>query len=146
MSRKQLALLRLALAAGLSACTQSGGDGKIQSDADSQKIEMPGVSIESKGDASTVITSDENEIVITGNKSVQKRACTGQQVQMQGDDNKDDFTGSCEGLSVIGNRNAVTLENVATIEVTGNDNVVRWRGTEPQITNIGKGNTIAKAD
>ena len=65
---------------------------------------------------------------------------------MQGDDNKADFTGSCEGLSVIGNRNAVTLENVATIEVTGNDNVVRWRGTEPQITNIGKGNTIAKAD
>ena len=105
------------MAAVLSACTQSSDDGKTQSDADSQKIEVPGVSIESKGGEATVITSDENEIVITGNKLVQNRVCIGQNIQLQGDDNKADFTGRCEGLSLIGSRNAVTLENVAAIEV-----------------------------
>lgn len=139
-------LLGLGLTTVLSACSQPKNDGETQGNSDPQRIEVPGVSIESKGDEATVITSDENEIVITGNKSVQKRACTGQDVQMLGDDNKADFTGNCEGLSIIGNRNAVTLDNVATIEVTGDDNTVRWRGTKPQITNIGKGNTIAKAD
>lgn len=146
MSQKYLALLGLALATGLSACSQPKDDGQIRSDSDLQRNEVSDVSIESKGDEATVTTSDENEVVITGNKSVQKRTCTGQDVQMQGDDNKADFTGNCEGLSVIGNRNAVTLENVATIQVTGDGNTVRWRGTKPQITNIGEGNTIAKAD
>ena len=146
MSRKQLVLLGLALVTVLGACSQPKNDGETQGDSDPQRIEVPGVRIETKGNEATVMTSDENEIVITGNKSVQKRACTGQDVQMLGDDNKADFTGNCEGLSVIGNRNAVTLDNVATIEVTGDDNTVRWRGTKPQITNTGKGNTIAKAE
>ena len=139
-------LLGLALVTVLGACSQPKNDGETQGDSDPQRIEVPGVRIETKGNEATVMTSDENEIVITGNKSVQKRACTGQDVQMLGDDNKADFTGNCEGLSVIGNRNAVTLDNVATIEVTGDDNTVRWRGTKPQITNTGKGNTIAKAE
>ncbi|OGX89600.1 hypothetical protein BEN47_06875 [Hymenobacter lapidarius] len=146
MSQKQLALLSLVVAAALSACSQPKEDAIVQTDADSQKIEVPGVSIETKGDASTVVTSDETEITITGNKSVQTRACTGQDVQMQGDDNQATFTGSCKELYVIGGRNTVTLENVEAIQVTGDDNTVRWRGTEPQVTNIGKGNTIAKAE
>lgn len=145
MRRKQIAVLGLALAAFLSACSQTKDDGEPQRGAESQKVEVPGMSIESKGDASTVITSDEDEITITGNKSVQKRACTGQDVQLQGNDNQGNFTGECKGLYLIGNRNTVALENVATIQVTGDDNTVHWRGTEPEITNIGKNNTIAKA-
>lgn len=146
MSRKQLALLSLAVAATLSACSQPKDDAEVRSDFDSQKVEVPGMTIESKGDASAVITSDESELVITGNKSVQKKACTGQDVQLQGDDNKAEFTGKCKGLEIIGNRNTVALENVATIEVTGDDNTVRWRGTKPEITSTGEGNTIAEAE
>ena len=142
MSKKQTALLGLALAAALSACSQAKEE---RSDTDTQRMEAPGVSVENKGDASTVITSNDDEIVITGNKSVQSRACNGQIVQVQGDDNKADFTGTCKGLYVTGNKNKITLENVATIQVTGSDNTVTWRGTEPQIYNIGKGNSIAKA-
>ena len=110
-----------------------------------QRVEAPGMRIESKGDASTVMTSDDDEIVITGNKSVQSRACNGQVVQLQGDENQATFTGTSKGLYIIGNKNKVTLENVASIQVTGDDNTVTWSGTEPQINNIGKGNTIAQA-
>lgn len=145
MSKKQTALLGLALAAVLGACSQTTDERENRSETDSQRIEAPGVSIESKGDASTVITSDEDEIVITGNKSVQNRACNGQDVQVQGDDNQADFTGTCKGLYIIGNQNKITLENVATIQITGDDNIVSWRGTEPKIANVGKGNVIAKA-
>ena len=145
MSKKPTMLLSLALAAALSACSPPEEEQAVRSEAGTQRIEAPGISIASKGDASTVITSDDDEIVITGNKSVQSRACTGQEVQVQGDENQADFTGTCKGLYLIGNQNKITLENVATIQVTGDGNTVTWRGTEPQINNIGKGNTIAKA-
>ncbi|MBJ6107473.1 DUF3060 domain-containing protein [Hymenobacter sp. BT523] len=102
--------------------------------------------IERNGDASAVVTSDDTELTIIGNKSVQTRDCSGQDVQLQGDDNQATLTGTCQGLALVGNRNRVTLENVATIEVTGNDNTVHWRGTKPEITTIGKGNTVAKAE
>lgn len=138
-------LLSLALTVALSACSQAKDERDVRSEPDTQRIEAPGISIESKGDASTVITSDEDEIVITGNKAVQKRACKGQDVQVQGDDNQADFTGTCKGLYLVGNQNRITLENVATIQVTGDNNTVTWRGTEPQIDNIGKGNAIAQA-
>lgn len=138
-------LLGLALAATLSACSHAEDDKEVRSEAAAQSVASPGTTIESKGDESTVLTSDENEITITGNKSVQNRACTGQDVQVQGDDNQATFTGTCKGLSVIGSRNKITLENVATIEVTGSDNTVSWRGTKPQVTNIGKGNTVEQA-
>ncbi|WP_177204652.1 DUF3060 domain-containing protein [Hymenobacter arizonensis] len=144
MNHKQLTLLTLAVATALSACSQPKDE--ALSTPDSQKVEAPGMNIESEEDASTVITSDEIEVTITGNKSVQKRACNGQDVQIQGDENQANFTGRCAGLYVIGNQNRITLENVTTIQVTGDDNTVRWRGTEPEITNIGKGNTIAKAE
>ncbi|MBF9223876.1 DUF3060 domain-containing protein [Hymenobacter ruricola] len=146
MNTIQHVLLGVALAASLSACSQAKDEKEERREADSQRVEAPGMSIETKGDASTVVTSDENEIVIAGNKSVQSRACSGQDVQVQGDDNQATLTGTCKGLYIIGNRNKTTLENVATIQVTGDDNTVRWRGTEPEITNIGKGNTITKAD
>ena len=136
----------MALAASLGACSQAADDKEVRNEADSQRIEAPGMSIETKGDASTMVTSDDSEIVITGDKSVQNRACTGQDVQIQGDDNQATFTGTCKGLYIIGNRNKTTLENVASIQVTGDNNTVHWRGTEPQIANIGKGNTIVKAD
>ena len=138
-------LLSLSLAAVLSACSQTKDEREGQGKTDVQRVEAPGMSIESKGDASTVITSDEEEIVITGNKSVQNRACNGQDVQVQGDDNQANFTGTCKGLYIIGSKNNVTLENVATIQVTGDDNTVTWRGTKPQINTIGKGNAIAEA-
>jgi hypothetical protein len=146
MNQKHLALLGVALAAVLGACSQSKDEREVQSASDLQKNKVPGINIVSRGEASAIHTSDETEVVITGNKSVQKRACTGQDVQVQGDDNQAEFTGTCNGLYLTGNRNTIEMENVATIEVTGDDNTVRWRGTEPEITNIGKGNTIAKAE
>lgn len=146
MQQKYFKFLALLAATVLSACSQPKADAIVQNNADAQQMEVPGLSIETKGDASTVVTNDENEVTITGNKAVQTRACTGQVVQVQGDDNQATFTGSCKELYLIGDRNTVVLANVTAIEVTGDNNTVRWRGTEPQVTNIGKGNTIAKTE
>ncbi|MBD2723465.1 DUF3060 domain-containing protein [Hymenobacter armeniacus] len=146
MSQRQLMRLGVALAAVLCGCSQPPEEAEVRSSSGGHRVEVPGMRIERNGDASAVVTSDDTELTIIGNKSVQTRACSGQDVQLQGDDNQATLTGTCQGLALVGNRNRVTLENVATIEVTGNDNTVHWRGTKPEITTIGKGNTVAKAE
>jgi hypothetical protein len=74
------------------------------------------------------------------------------------------FTGTCGRISVMGNRNTITIASAKEVSVTGNDNTVSvdgadristpgsnnkvaWKkgasGKAPSIANPGKGNTIA---
>jgi Protein of unknown function (DUF3060) len=74
------------------------------------------------------------------------------------------FTGACGRISVMGNRNTITVGSAKEVSVTGNDNTVSvdaaeristpgsnnkvaWKkgasGKAPTIANPGKGNTIA---
>lgn len=135
MTRHSLFLLALAgaLTASLGACSSHNSD----SEADS------GTSVEA-GDGRVVVQEDE-DIVITGDKVTETRACTGQDVQVTGSNCKCTFTGTCGEVTIVGADNEVSLENVTSITLMGSNNTVTWRGKEPEISNVGTDNQVTRA-
>ena len=149
MKSKPAIALLLALGAGLGACSQEKGSSEVATapkEAPAAEVSTPAVSITDEGNSSVVSSQDAEGIFINGSNSVQTRKVDGQDIQIAGDANQSTFMGKAKGLYVIGNTNVVTLENVASIQVTGDNNVVTWQGTAtPTINNFGKNNRIAQA-
>ncbi|RYU81895.1 DUF3060 domain-containing protein [Hymenobacter persicinus] len=139
MNRYPLARLALAvvLAPALGACFSNAPD-----EADQETH----TTIEAGNKHGAVVVDSDGEIVITGDKTVQTRACTGQDVQVVGNANQATFTGRCGEATVMGADNRVSLENVTSISLIGSNNTVTWRGTKPEISNVGTGNRILKAE
>ena len=72
--------------------------------------------------------------------------CHGEDITINGNRNMITLRGACRRLTVAGNSNMVTTDAVGTIETPGNSNTVVWSGKKsPKVTNLGNGNTIARA-
>ncbi len=142
-------MLLLALGAGLGACSQQEADQAAAADVTAPPAEVatapvPAGHTTDEGGSSVYTTQDSEDIIITGNNSVQTRTVNGQDIQVLGDGNQATFTGRGKDFYAVGNANTVVLEHVKSIQVTGDNNVVTWKGDTPNIQNAGKNNTISQ--
>lgn len=91
-------------------------------------------------------TAGKAVLVIKDSKDAQTFNAEDQDVTVNGSNNKVTIKGTCHALTVSGDMNGVTVEAVATISVDGSGNQVAYGktvdGTNPQITDTGKGNQI----
>ena len=81
---------------------------------------------------------------INGNNLRITRAGRGGTLTINGNGNTVTVTGSLRSLLVSGNRNTVRLDAVRLITTPGNGNRVRYRKGSPGISDLGRGNRIAR--
>ncbi|MFZ6731845.1 DUF3060 domain-containing protein [Undibacterium sp. Ji42W] len=85
---------------------------------------------------------------IMGNDISKSTQCNGQPVNIQGNGNQIILNGVCPQVSVNGNENQVTIEQLGKVQVVGNDNQVRWaqalNGAKPQVQSSGNDNQISR--
>src|SRR5262245_2748873 len=87
---------------------------------------------------------------LSGNESSYSYVCGGDDwVALNGKDNSLKITGDCALLEINGSGNKITVESVASIRISGNNNDVRYVRApdgkkKPVITNKGAANTIRR--
>jgi hypothetical protein len=71
------------------------------------------------------------------------------EVNISGSDNDITLTGECKRVSVNGSTNKVTVEAVATIDVTGSENQITWKravgAKKPKVNRTGHNNKVTQA-
>ncbi|NOK67097.1 MAG: hypothetical protein GFH27_549289n365 [Chloroflexi bacterium AL-W] len=101
---------------------------------------------ETSDQAGEVVVQEENNLTIQTDKSQQTLVCNNQDIMIRGSDNMITLPGTCDTLEVLGNDNTIRVEQVATIRVDGNDNMVTWQegvdADTPAVTNTGTDNRI----
>ena len=66
---------------------------------------------------------------IDGNEAERTFACEGRDVTVEGNGLEITLTGDCGLVKTVGNKNELTIDGVARVEVVGNKNVVIWTRT-----------------
>lgn len=85
---------------------------------------------------------------LSGNESSYSYFCKGDDwIVLEGKDNALTITGECGVLQVNGSNNRITIEAVATIKITGNNNDVRYERsakgkTKPAFKIKGSANSV----
>lgn len=96
----------------------------------------------------TAATAGKATIAITDSNKTQTIEADGKDVAIEGDHNKITLSGACHALTINGNDNEVAAEALATVSTPGNHNKVTWTkavdGEKPQITDVGKNNSLGK--
>nr|HEX4317179.1 DUF3060 domain-containing protein [Kofleriaceae bacterium] len=87
-------------------------------------------------------------VTVNGNDATVELTGTCDRVALNG--NHATVHGSAQKFSINGNDNAVTADSIAEVSINGNRNAVTWRSSiaktpEPHVTNLGTGNSVAKA-
>ena len=84
--------------------------------------------------------------VVGASGALQTVACAGNPVTVSGSDNVLTLTGTCPLVTVTGSRNALRINLLGTLRVSGQENEVRYvsgtGGSAPTITNAGANNRI----
>lgn len=88
---------------------------------------------------------------VGGIKKSAAHACSeGEAVEVSGITNVVTLTGSCGAVKVTGQGHVVTLETVASIEVSGQKNQVTWQqaavGKKPKVAVSGQNNVVKHAE
>lgn len=91
----------------------------------------------------TVVAPGE-QVNISGVGEQRTVICEAGMVNVSGVDNNVQITGSCLALSVSGVRNTIIVESSDGIGVSGFDNKVSYRTSDPKITQSGTGNLIER--
>jgi hypothetical protein len=82
--------------------------------------------------------------VLEGVAAAGSHACEGRGWEVRGSDVAVQLTGDCPLVVVTGDRNTVTLQRVAAVDVVGNGNTVSWdAGSTPTTSVRGEGNSVA---
>ncbi len=88
-------------------------------------------------------------LVVENSKEAQTFNAEGQDVTVNGSHNKVTIKGTCHALTLSGDDNAVSVESVSSISITGEGNEVGWTkasdGERPQVTDLGKGNKVSRS-
>src|SRR5688500_220381 len=66
-------------------------------------------------------------IELAGSGATRTVACANQNVTIGGSQNTIVLTGTCPRLDITGSNNAVSVEAVGRVEITGLSNTVRWQ-------------------
>ncbi|WP_432381750.1 DUF3060 domain-containing protein [Duganella sp. P38] len=95
------------------------------------------------------ITTNKDQIAISGNGYVRTFPCEGRRVVIEGTQHNITLTGTCAGLELNGaeNKVALTLAPKAVLAVAGIQQTVVWRSSaEPQQRISGVGHKIQRAN
>ncbi len=84
---------------------------------------------------------------IDGNEAERTFACEGRDITVEGNGLEITLTGDCGLVKAIGNKNDLTIDGVARIEVVGNKNSVRWARNLSEkkklpVSKMGAGNKV----
>lgn len=88
-----------------------------------------------------------NALTLADSGQTRTLDCTGQNVVIAGSDNTLTLTGRCNFVNVTGSRNTLSVSEVYTLQLTGNDNRVTWT-KRPRYVFIQAnttGNTVGRA-
>jgi hypothetical protein len=91
-----------------------------------------------------------DDLVIGSGASGTYTCEVGQKVKVEGNKLTLTFDGDCGALEVIGNGNAITIDGVSSVRLTGNKNRTTWKRnlsgqrTLP-VTKLGTGNQVTQA-
>ena len=112
-------------------------------------IETPGVvpsKSASPGPRSTsTATPKPEQIEIEETGATKTIDCTGQDVLVGGSENHLVLKGKVGKLTIQGSTNQITVDNVSTVDISGVENKVGYRGPLPKIKNPGNENTVQAA-
>lgn len=86
-------------------------------------------------------------LVIKESKDAQTFNAEGQDVTVNGSNNRVTIKGTCHALNVSGSNNLVHVASVASIALSGEGNQIVWTaasgGEKPQVTDLGKDNKVS---
>ena len=86
-------------------------------------------------------------LVIKESRDAQTFNAEGQDVTVNGSNNRVTIKGTCHALNISGSNNMVSVNSVASIALSGTDNQVAWAtasgGEKPQVTDLGKDNKVS---
>ena len=127
----------------------AGGGGPLdapqsQSSIPTPQISVPTPEIDTRIDSTEqIITVDAGGVVSLGGvETTQTIVCNQGAVNISGVSNTIEIQGACASVNVSGVENIVTMESAATIEVSGFQNRVTYRGGEPDISRSGSDNVV----
>lgn len=105
------------------------------------------ISVDENNQTLTVDCAKDKNVSISGNDAKITLVGTCDAVSVDG--NKALVSGSVKAVSVNGNENTVKLDGVDALSVNGNKNKVTWKRPltkkKPLIGNVGNGNKISRA-
>jgi len=84
---------------------------------------------------------------IDGNEAERTFACEGRDVTVEGNGLEITLTGDCGVVKAVGNKNDLTIDGVARVEVVGNKNSVTWARNLSEtkklpVSKMGAGNKV----
>jgi hypothetical protein len=85
--------------------------------------------------------------VLTQNRQVASFVCNGQpSMVLNGNDTNLMFRGDCGSISIVGSNNAIDIERVTSMVVSGERNNVRYRSSDTTPVVAGETNSVTKAE
>lgn len=125
--------------------TISGGGGQLDGPQVPDVPQIPPIpQIDPPGGATDEVITVEagGSVSIGGVDKVQTIVCNDGTVNISGVQNSIEVQGSCAVIHVSGVENNVTIESSGSINTSGFDNRVTYRGGDPEISTSGTGNVV----